>query len=89
MDPEVIKAALKNMLHEIADKARADARRGESDIASIFEDEVAPLPSVDIAKIEEAIANIDKATATKEGARRLISGILVVAKVAAKVAFPA
>lgn len=87
MDPEVIRRALKEALESVAQKARADAIAGESDISSVFDDEVDPLPSMDVAKIEEAIANIDKATATKEGARRLINGILVVAKVAAK-AFP-
>lgn len=89
MDPEVIRRALTEVLRSVADQAMADARVDESDIGSVFEDEVAALPSMDVTKIEEAIANIDKATATKEGARRLINGILVVAKVAAKAAFPA
>lgn len=89
MDPEVIRRALTEALRSVADKAMADARVGESNIGSVFDDEVAPLPSLDVAKIEEAIANIDKAAATKEGARRLITGILLVAKVAAKAAFPA
>ena len=88
MDPRLIGHALTAALEMVADKARADALAGESDIGSVFDDDVDPLPSMDVAKIEEAIANIDKATATKEGARRLINGILVVAKVAAK-AFPA
>lgn len=88
MDPEVIRRALTEALESVANKARADARAGESDIGSVFDDDVDPLPAMDIAKIEEAIVNIDKAAATKEGARRLINGILVVAKVAAK-AFPA
>lgn len=89
MDPEIIKQGLINMLQTVADKARADAERGESDISSIFKDELDVLPSLDVAKIEQAIRDIDKATATKEGARRLINGLLVVARVAAKAAFPA
>ena len=88
MDPEAVKRALQGMLEEVATKARADATSGESDIGSIFEDEVDTLPSLDIAKVEQAIRDIDKATSTKEGARRLINGLMVVAKVAAK-AFPA
>jgi hypothetical protein len=89
MDPEVIRSALMGALESVASKARADALAGESDIGSVFDDEVAPLPSLDIAKIEEAMENINKATATKEGARRLINGLLLVAKVAAKAGFPA
>ena len=89
MDPEIIKQGLINMLQTVADKARADAERGESDISSIFKDELDVLPSLDVAKIEQAIRDIDRATATKEGARRLINGLLVVARVAAKAAFPA
>lgn len=89
MDPEVIKQALKAMLEEVAQKARDDARAGESDIGSIFEEELDALPSLDVAKVEQAIADIDSATATKEGARRLINGILIAAKAAAKISFPA
>jgi hypothetical protein len=88
MDPEVVRETLKEALRAVANKAKVDAQRGESDIGSVFGDDIDPLPAMDIAKIEEAIVNIDKATATKEGARRLINGILVVAKIAARV-FPA
>ena len=77
------------MLITVAEKAKADARQGESDIGSIFEDPIDTLPDIDVSKIEQAIRDIDKATATKEGARRLMNGILVAAKVAAKVVFPA
>ena len=89
MDPEIIREMLKETLQAVINRARADAQAGKSDIGSVFDSEMAPLPSIDIAKIEEAIANIDKATATKEGARRLINGILLVVKVAAKVTLPA
>lgn len=89
MDPEVIRRALTEALESVANKARADALAGGSDIGSVFEDEIDVLPSLDVAKIEQAIRDIDRATATKEGARRLINGLLVVARVAAKAAFPA
>lgn len=89
MDPKIIREMLKETLQAVANRARADAQQRESNIAFVFEDEIDSLSSIDITKIEEAIVNIDKATATKEGARRLLNGILVVAKVAAKAAFPA
>jgi hypothetical protein len=85
MDPEVIKKHLQEMLSTVAAKARADAESGESDISSVFNDESTPLPSLDVTKIEEAIRNIEVATSTKEGARRLINGVLLAAKVATKV----
>jgi len=88
MDPEIIRKALTEALTSVANKAKEDALRGASDIGSVFDDEVEALPSLDITKIEEAIANINTAASTKEGARRLINGLLVVAKVAAR-AFPA
>jgi phosphoserine phosphatase len=89
MDPEAVKNALQAMLEDVANKARADAMSGESDIGSVFEDRTDSLPGLDVAKVEQAIRDVDKATRTKEGARRLINGLLVVAKVAAKAAFPA
>lgn len=84
MDPEIIKRALQSMLEDVAQKARADARQGESDMSSIFADEQEALPGLDVARIEQAIRDIDKASSTKEGARRLVNGILVAAKVAAR-----
>ena len=89
MDPEeVIRQALTEVLESVASQARADARAGESNIGSIFDDEVKALPSLDITKVEQAIRDVEIATNTKEGARRLINGLMVVAKVAAKT-FPA
>lgn len=88
MDLEVIRRALTEALESIAKQARIDALADKSDIGSIFEDEIDVLPSLDVAKIEQAIRDIDRAAATKEGARRLINGLLVVARVAAKAAFP-
>ena len=86
MDPKIIKKNLTEMLEDVAAKARSDAQSGESDISSVFEDMPRPSLNFDIAKIEEAIRNIDKATATKDGARRLLNGILLAARIAAKVA---
>jgi len=88
MDSEAIKHALKDILEQVAEKARADAQQGESDISSIFEDEQGPLPSLNVDEVEEAIRNIDKATATKRGAARLINSIMVAARFAARVSFP-
>jgi len=88
MDPEAIKNTLKSMLEQVAEKARVDAQQGKSDISSIFEDEQERLPSIDIDKIEEAISNIDKATATKKGAVRLVNSIMVAARFVAQINFP-
>jgi len=84
MDKEAIKQALQDMLKGVADKARADAMAGESDIGSIFDDELQLAPGMDIAKVEEAILNVERATATKEGAQRLMDGIMIIAKIAAR-----
>lgn len=89
MDQTKIKEALVAMLEEVAEKAKADARAGESDIGSIFREDSTPLKRLDVAAVEEAIANVNKATATKEGTRRLVNGLFLAAKVAARVAFPA
>lgn len=81
----MLRLALVTMLEDIAQKARLDATRGESDISSVFGDgDQFSVDSVDITQVEEAIANVEEATATKQGAQRLINGILLVAKFAAK-----
>jgi acetylglutamate kinase len=89
MDPKVIKQVLTSLLTDIADKAKADALAGQSDIGSIFRRDTTQLQSLNPKAVEDAVAAINKATATKEGTRRLINGILVAAKAAAKIAFPA
>lgn len=89
MDKEAIRQALVDMLTDVATKARQDALAGESDIAAIYDRERTDLKSLDAQKVEEAIRDIDKATATKEGARRLVNAIMVVAKAIVKMKFPA
>ena len=89
MDQEAIKLALTSLLTDVAAKARADALAGHSDIGSIFRREGERLQNLSPQAVEDAIIAIDKATATKEGTRRLINGILVAAKAAAKIVFPA
>ena len=84
MDQNAIKIALTTLLTDIAAKARADALAGSSDIGSIFRRESEQLRSLSPKAIEDAITAINKATATKEGARRLINGLMVAAKAAAK-----
>jgi len=88
MDQEAIRKALVNMLASVATKARQDALNEESDIAAIYNKDRADLQSLDIQKVEEAIRNIDRATATKEGARRLVNAIMVAAKAILKAKFP-
>lgn len=89
MDQEKIKQALTALLTDVAAKAKQDALEGNSDIGSIFRRESESLSSLDAKAVDDAIIDINKATATKEGTRRLVHGILVAAKAAAKVAFPA
>tara|TARA_R110002096_G_scaffold108964_2_gene238489 strand:+ start:1050 stop:1310 length:261 start_codon:yes stop_codon:yes gene_type:complete len=86
MDKEAVKEVLTNLLSDIADKARADAQAGESDIGSIFRREGNSLQALDIKTLDKAIANIDKATATQEGARRLMNGVIMAASIAARLA---
>ncbi len=88
MDKDAIRQALIDMLNDVAAKARKDALNGESDIAAIYDRGGADLKSLDAQKVEEAIQDIDKATATKEGARRLVNAIMVAAKAIVKVKFP-
>lgn len=89
MDQEAIKQALTSLLTDVAAKAREDALAGNSDIGSVFRRDSEKLKSLDPKAVEDAIVDINKATATKEGARRLMNGIMVAAKAAAKIAFPA
>lgn len=88
MDKDAVRETLTGLLSDIAAKAREDALAGESDIGSIFRREGENLRSLDAKAVEDAIVDINKATATKEGARRLMNGIMVAAKAAAKIAFP-
>ena len=84
MDKETVKEVLTSLLTDIATKACEDALAGNSDIGSIFRRDSEKLQSLDPKTIEDAIIAINKATATKEGARRLINGIMVAAKAAAR-----
>ena len=89
VDQEQVKKLLTELLSDVAAKAREDALNDRSDIASIYKrDRKTTLNSLDPAKVEEAIAYINRATATKEGARRIINAIMVAAKAVAQVYFP-
>lgn len=88
MNDEAIITALKIALVTVAQQARIDATAGESDIGSVFEDELDTVPSLDLAKLEETIRDINKAAATKEGMRRLVNGIMIAARLAAKLTNP-
>ena len=85
MDKDKIKEALTTLLNDIAAKAEADARAGESDIGSIFRREGESLRKLDVKAIKSTIAHIETATATREGALRLMNGIMLAAKVAARI----
>lgn len=86
MDESKIRESLVTMLTDVANQARADALAGQSNIGSIYDKDLPKLRTLDPKQIEEAIANIKKATATKESAARLINAILVAAKTVATIA---
>ena len=88
MDKDKVRKVLAELLIDIANKAREDSLNGESDIGSIFRRDHEILSTLNAEVIEDAIRNINKATATKEGARRLINGVMVAAKAAARIALP-
>jgi len=88
VDHEKIKSVLTDLLTEVAAQARQDALEGESNIGSIYDDETPELETLSAEQVQEAIANINAAAATKAGARRLINGIMVAAKTVANIYFP-
>lgn len=86
MDNDKLKDALTGILKDVAEQAKADAKNGKSNIGSIFKDSSNDLVSLDGEAINEAIANIEKATKTKQGAKRLLDGIMLAARTAARIA---
>jgi hypothetical protein len=80
MDEVQIKNSLVTLLEGVAEQARQDAANGKSNIGVIYSDDV----HLNQIAVTNAIQDINKATSTKEGARRLISGLLVVAKAIAR-----
>ena len=84
LNPQDVKALFRAWLREVANKAKEDSLRGESDIGSIYRDTEVNfngLTDEDVDRISEDIA---KATKTKEGARRLINALASAAKVIVK-----
>jgi hypothetical protein len=86
MDQNKIKEALTALLKDVASQAEADARAGESDIGSIFRQEGESLHKLDVKAINKTISHIETATATREGALKLMNGIMLAARVAARIA---
>ncbi len=80
MDNNKICEMLTAFLTEVADQARADAKAGKSNIGSVFDQDTPAMKMLDEKKIQEAIADIKRATATKESCARLINTILLAAK---------
>ena len=83
MDETKIRNMLTAFLTDVADQAKADALAGQSNIGSVFDRNAPAMKMLDEKKIKEAIADIKKATATKESCARLIGAILLAAKAAA------
>lgn len=84
MDQQQVKKALQSLLEDVARQARKDALQGTSNIGSIYDRERSQLGGLKAEAVEEAIADIATATSTKAGTRRLLNGLLVAAKAAAK-----
>ncbi len=85
MDESKIRDALIGMLSEVAAQAKADAASGNSDIGSVLDKNKPELRQLDEKQINQAIQDIRRATATKEGAARLVSALLVAAKTVAAI----
>lgn len=80
MDENKVREMLVAFLTDIADRAKADARSGQSNIGSIFDSDLPAMKMLDEKKIREVITDIKKATVTKESAARLMNAILLAAK---------
>lgn len=85
IDEKQIRDALVTLLVDVAAKAKADSLTGKSDIASIYRrGNTADLEVVNVKLLDEAIQNIEKATSTKDGARRVVNAIMAVARTVAQ-----
>jgi hypothetical protein len=80
MDENKVRDMLTAFLTEVANQAKADAKAGQSNIGSVFDRDTPAMKMLDEKKIQEAIADIKRATATKESCARLINTILLAAK---------
>jgi acetylglutamate kinase len=85
MEESKIRDALINMLTEVAEQAKADALSGKSNIGSVLDKNKPELRQLDEKQINQAIQDIRKATATKEGTARLVSALLVAARTIAAI----
>ena len=83
MDETKIAEMLTAFLTDVANQAKADALVGQSNIGSVFDRDLPAMKALDEKKIKEAIADIRKATATKESCARLVDAILLAVKAAA------
>jgi len=81
---EDIQAAVRAWLNSVAEKAREDSRKGESDIGSIYRQAEVNFNSLSDEDIDQMTQDIVKAASTKEGARRIMNAVATVAKVIVK-----
>jgi len=85
IDENRVRDALVTLLVDVAAKAKEDSLSGESDIASVYRrGNKTDLSAVNVERIDEAIRNIEKATSTKDGARRVVNAIMAVARTVAQ-----
>jgi len=89
MDQNKIREALTSLLNDIAAQARVDATNGQSNIGSIYDSATPEFRTLDEKQIQAAIVDINKATATKDMARRLVNAIMLAASTVANITKPA
>ena len=86
IDETKVRDALVSLLEGVAEKARQDARDNNSDIMSVIgTNEGDGNASINLEHVERAIENVERATRTKEGARRMLNAIMVTARVVGRV----
>jgi molybdate-binding protein len=84
-----LREQLSSLLEEAAAKARRDARSGSgTDLSSILDGKMDvdsdDIQMLDQESVKEAIEVINRATRTKEGARRILAAVTVAIKYAGK-----
>jgi len=79
-----IQQLLRAWLKSVADKAQEDSLRGESSIGSIYQEAEINLEGLTEQDLDQISKDIEQATRTKEGSRRLINALASVARVIVK-----
>jgi hypothetical protein len=79
-----IQQLLRAWLKSVADKAQEDSLKDESSIGSIYHEAEINLEGLTEQDLDQISKDIEQATRTKEGSRRLINALASVARVIVK-----